>query len=295
MIAGPELPSSVDEQPPDGPAPRPRPPQRRRPPSRAELKAAQRRAAPPARSRPARQPAPARRRPVVTDDVGDDADDRQAPADPRQKRTVVLMTILTAVVVIASGIAIAVATQDRGDNGPQAAPENTPVPMTTFTDPPNGITIEYPRAWKRVEVPVAEYRLALDGGNNVAFTLRVVPIQTPATTTNLQNFKAVTDGLVGSNPTVKVLKEQAISLNGMLGYYYFYTFTDGAVTAVHAHYFLFSGNKMNILVFQTLPDDFEPLAATFDRVAESFRSDPNVPPPSTASTSAPANTTTSAP
>ena len=59
--------------------------------------------------------------------------------------------------------------------------------------------------------------------------------------------------LVASNSTVKVLKEQAISLNGMLGYYYFYTFEDGPVTAVHAHYFLFSGNKMNILVFQTLP------------------------------------------
>ncbi|HET7718862.1 MAG TPA: hypothetical protein VFK43_02765 [Acidimicrobiales bacterium] len=291
MIAGPELPSSVDEQPPDGPAPRPRPPQRRRPPSRAELKAAQRRAAEAARRRPTRQPAPARRRPVVTEDIDDDAVEREAPApDPRQKRMVVLMTILTAVVVIASGIAIAVATQDRGDNGPQPAPENTPVPVTVFRDPPNGITLEYPRSWKRVEVPVAEYRLALDAGNNVAFTLRVVPIQTPATAQNLTNFKAVTDGLVASNPTVKVFKEQAISLNGMLGYYYFYTFQDGPVTAVHAHYFLFSGNKMNILVFQTLPDDFEPLAATFDRVAESFRSDPNIPPTSTV----PASTTTTA-
>jgi hypothetical protein len=227
--------------------------------------------------------------------VADDAGEYEAPAPeqtPRQKRMVVLMTILTAVVVIASGIAIAVATRDRGDKGPQPAPENIPVPVTKFADPPNGITLEYPRTWKRVEVPVAEYRLALDAGNNVAFTLRVVPIQTPATAQNLQNFKAVTDGLVGSNPTVTILKQQAISLNGMLGYYYFYTFTDGAVQAVHAHYFLFSGNKMNILVFQTLPDDFEPLAATFDRVAESFRSDANVPPTSTVPSTVPASTTT---
>ena len=292
MIAGPELPSSVDEQPPEGPPPRPRPPARRRPPSKAEIKAAQRRAAPTARTRPTRQAAPARRRPAVLDDgAGDDAGDAEAAApNPKQRRMVVLMTILTAVVVIGSGIAIAVATQDRGDPGPQPAPENTPVPMTTFRDPETGISLEYPRSWKRVEVPVAEYRLAVDAGNNVAFTVRVVPIQTPATPQNLQNFKAVTDGLVASNPTVKVLKEQAISLNGMLGYYYFYTFTDGAVTAVHAHYFLFSGNKMNILVFQTLPDDFEPLAGTFDRVAESFRSDPNVPSASTV----PASTTTTA-
>ena len=92
------------------------------------------------------------------------------------------------------------------------------------------------------------------------------------------------------NTTVDVLKEQAITLNGMIGYYYFYTFDDGPVKAVHAHYFLFSGNKMNILVFQALPDDFEKMAFTFDRIAESFRSDPNVgtlPPPTAAS-----NTTT---
>lgn len=240
-----------------------------------------------ARRRPTRQAAPARQRPVVTDDVEDDAGEEAAP-DPRQKRMVVLMTILTAVVVIASGIAIAVATQDRGDNGPPPARENTPVPLTTFRDPETGISVEYPRAWKRVQVPVADYRLALDAGENVAFTIRVVPIQTPATPQNLQNFKAVTDGLVASNPTVKVFKEQAISLNGMLGYYYFYTFTEGQVEFVHAHYFLFSGNKMNILVFQTLPDDFEPRAGTFDRVAESFRSDPNIPPTS----SVPASTTT---
>jgi hypothetical protein len=170
---------------------------------------------------------------------------------------------------------------------PPASPD-APVPMTTFRDPQTGISVDYPRAWKRVEVPVAEYRLAVDAGNNVAFTIRVVPIQQVATPQNLANFKAVTDGLVASNPTVKVFKEQAITLNGMLGYYYFYTFEDGPVTAVHAHYFLFSGQKMNILVFQTLPDDFEPLAATFDRVAESFRSDPNVPPTS----SVPASTTT---
>ena len=200
----------------------------------------------------------------------------------------VLLSILTVVVI---GVAALVFTADRSsDDLPPAAPDDTPVPMTTFRDPETGISVEYPRAWKRVQVPVADYRLAVDGGNNVAFTIRVVPIQTPATAQNLQNFKAFTDGLVASNSTVTVLKEQAISLNGMLGYYYFYTFTDGAVQAVHAHYFLFSGNKMNVLVFQTLPDDFEPMAATFDKIAESFRSDPNV--PSAATAPAPTTSTT---
>jgi PsbP len=201
---------------------------------------------------------------------------------------VILMSVLTVVVLAGAALAFVASNRSSGDALPPPAPDNTPVPMTTFKDAETGFTVEYPRAWKKVQVPVADYRLAVDGGSNVAFTIRVVPIQVPATAANLQNFKTVTDGLVASNSTVKVLKEQAISLNGMLGYYYFYTFTDGGVQAVHAHYFLFSGNKMNILVFQTLPDDFEPLAATFDKVAESFRSDPNIPPTSTA----PASTTT---
>lgn len=188
-----------------------------------------------------------------------------------------------------AGFGISLSSRSQ-DPGPAPAPADTPVPVTTFSDPETGFTVEYPRSWRQVEVPVAEYRLAVDGGRNVAFTIRVVPIQTPATAENLENFKAVTDGLVGSNETVQILKQQAISLNGMLGYYYFYTFTDGAVQAVHAHYFLFSGNKMNILVFQSLPDDFEGMAATFDRIAESFHSDPDTPPASGSPAPSPSTT-----
>jgi hypothetical protein len=203
---------------------------------------------------------------------------------------VVLLSVATVVVLGLIGLAFSLSARnsDIPDDIPPPAPADTPAPVTAFRDAETGFTVEYPRAWRRVEIPVADYRLAVDGGNNVAFTIRVVPIAQPATAQNLQNFKTVTDGLVASNSSVQVLKEQAISLNGMLGYYYFYSFTDGAVTAVHAHYFLFSGNKMNILVFQTLPDDFQAMAATFDKIAESFRSDPNV--PSTAT--APASTTT---
>ena len=202
---------------------------------------------------------------------------------------VVLLSVLTAVVLVGAGL-IFVLTSGGSDEDPlpAPAPDSTPAPVTTFRDPQTGFTVDYPRAWQRVQVPVADYRLAVNGGNNVAFTIRVVPIQVPATTQNLENFKAVTDGLVGSNSTVQVLKQQALSLNGMLGYYYFYTFSDGPVKAVHAHYFLFSGQKMNIIVFQSLPDDFQNLAGTFDKIAESFRSDPNVP----STTTAPATTTT---
>lgn len=42
--------------------------------------------------------------------------------------------------------------------------------------------------------------------------------------------------------------------------------------AVHAHYFLFSGSTMHVLVLQALPDtEFTELAPTFDRIARSYR------------------------
>ena len=42
--------------------------------------------------------------------------------------------------------------------------------------------------------------------------------------------------------------------------------------AVHAHYFLFSGSTMHVLVLQALPDtEFTELAPTFDRIAHSYR------------------------
>jgi hypothetical protein len=274
--------SDVDEQPPSRP-PRPRPEApRRRPPSRSEIKAAQRRAVAPPR-RPVA--APASRRPPVSDDV----EPAPPPAPRSQNKLIIALSVATVVVIGLIALAVAISNRSSDDGIPPAA-KPTEVPTTTFKDTETGFTVQYPRSWHKVDVPVADYRLAVDGGNEVAFTIRVVPIQTPATAENLENFKAVTDGLVVSNSTVKVLKNQAISLNGMLGYYYFYTFQDGGVDAVHAHYFLFSGNKMNVLVFQALPDDFQNMAATFDKIAESFKSDPNI--PSAAATSNPTTSTT---
>lgn len=242
----------------------------------------------PARNRPARNRPASRRRaaggaisarrraghePEATDAAS--AVRPPGPPGPRsQKRIVVVLTVLTVVVAAIAGWALFLSPgSDKA--GPAPAPD-TPIPVKGFTDRQTGFTVEYPRSWRQVDVPLSDYRLALDGGNNVAFTVRVVAVAEAASTANLQNFKAVTDGLVGLNNSVTILKQQAVTYNGMLGYYYFYTFRDGPVEAVHAHYFLFSGKKMNILVFQAFPDDFPRLAATFDRVAESFRSDPKV-------------------
>ena len=269
------MPSSVDEQPPSRP-PRPRPeraqPARRRAAAARSSQAAapSRRQAPPRRRQ--RPPAPPSRRPPV------DAEGDEGPAPERRSQTklVVLLSVLTVLVISLAGFGMSLASRSD-DPGPAPAPDDTPVPVTRFQDPETGASLEYPRSWRRVEVPNATYRLVLDGGNNLAMTLRVFTTEVPTTAQNLENIKAVTDGIVTSNPTVKILKHQAISLNDMVGYYYFYTFTDDSgLPAVHAHYFLFQGRKMNMIVFQANVDEFERHASTFDRIAESFRSDPRV-------------------
>ncbi|HEX2048783.1 MAG TPA: hypothetical protein VHF27_13535 [Acidimicrobiales bacterium] len=279
----------MDEQPPSRPPrPRPQPPTRRRAAAARSSRAAASREAPPRRRQ--RPPAPPSRRPPV-----DHEGEGEGPArQPRsQAKLVVLLSVLTVLVISLAGFGMSLASRSS-DDAPAPADPDTPVPVTRFEDPETGASLEYPRSWRRVEVPNATYRLVLDGGNDLAMTLRVFPTEVPTTAENLANIKAVTDGIVTSNPTVQILKQQAITLNGMVGYYYFYTFNDNnGLQAVHAHYFLFQGHKMNMIVFQALADDFEKNAATFDRIAESFHSDPRVtiPPATTAPSTTTAPTT----
>src|SRR5829696_3255066 len=195
------MPSSVDEQPPSRPSrPRSQPP-RRRPAGRAGATASRRAPAPARRARP---PAPPSRRPPVDDDGRDDGD--FSPEPRSQTRIVVLLSVLTVAVV---GLAIfGFALANRSDPGPAPAPDNVLVPVSTFRDAETGATVQYPRSWRRVQVPNATYRLVLDGGNNVAMTLRVFTTEVPTTPANLENIKAVTDGVVTSNATVQILKQQ---------------------------------------------------------------------------------------
>lgn len=198
------------------------------------------------------------------------------------------MSVVTVLVVALAGFAFVLAGKD--DKGPAPAPA-APIPVASFTDRQTGATLEYPRSWRQVQVPNATYRLVLDGGNNTGMTFRVFNTDVATTASNLENVKAVTDGVVSSNSSVKILKQQAIQLNGMVGYYYLYTFADDSgLSAVHAHYFLFQGRKMNMIVFQSAPDDFVGKAAIFDKIAESFRSDPKVELTGVASITAPPTT-----
>lgn len=194
-----------------------------------------------------------------------------------------------------------------GGNGPPAN-TGTTVPgaattvpaseLTTFRDDATGFSLKYPRSWRRGEIdPNGEVRLVLLAGGLNGVSVRVQRTEVPTTSENIANIKAVTDGIVGSNPTAKVLNERQVNVNGMPGFYYLYTFTDEVTGAqgAHGHYFLFKGRKMQSIIFQTIPpQDFGQLAAVFDQVAESFQSDPDLE-PAPAVTTAPSTTAAAPP
>ncbi|MEW6153050.1 MAG: hypothetical protein AB1673_03535 [Actinomycetota bacterium] len=222
---------------------------------------------------------------------GEPADDYRTAADlaaaaaAKTRKQVVLMSVLTAVVVVI-GIVAFVISRDAADTGNQAGGPVGTTPTTIRTgptipedqmqsvhDPLTGFTIKVPRSWQSFETPVADIRLVMAADENDGLSIRVIPIQTPATVDNIANFKAVTDTIVFGNERARLIQEQLVRLNGHLTYHYVYTFTDEGTgqEGVHAHYFVFEGNRMFSIVFQTIPSqDFPRWAAVFDQVAESF-------------------------
>ncbi len=153
--------------------------------------------------------------------------------------------------------------------------------FATFTSEQDGFSIRYPKAWPFLEVG-DEGGVAWDVGGADAVDVRLLQrTEVPTTAENLSNIKALTDGIVGTNKTAVILKEQPITLNGMPGYYYLYTFTEPQTGAegAHAHYFLFRGRNMYTLIFQALPaDGFIRLSKVFDQVAGSFQTRPDTSP-----------------
>lgn len=187
---------------------------------------------------------------------------------------------IAAVAVIGSLVVAYQATRDAekatpNEPGASATTAVTvPAGFTTYTDPETAFSISHPTQWERLKPPESDVRLLLGAGGQNSLLVRVIRLEQPVTAANIGDVKAFTDSIV-SGAGVTILQERSITLGGLPGYYYLYTFTDTASgqKGLHAHYFLFAGRKMNTLVFQALPaDDFSGLAATFDQVAESFRS-----------------------
>lgn len=184
--------------------------------------------------------------------------------------------------------------------------------FVTFTDKETGFSIKYPGKWKRAQRPDPEIRLLVkdEGLDSLLVRVARTPAPFPADLTG-EEAKQVADVVLKRETFApeRILREQAVNVNGAPGYYYLYTFDEAAKTGsgtqtvqgVHAHYLVFQGRRVFVLVFQALPTaNFDKLAKTFDTMAESFRiaplaSDAPDPGPATASTAPPAPPQTTAP
>lgn len=217
---------------------------------------------------------------------------------------VVILSVLS-VVVVGAAVAVFALAPAGGGRGGSSSPTTVARPartvpaadLVTHRDDVTGFSIKYPKTWEKANIAAdGPIRLVLLAGGLNGVSVRVDRTEVPTTVENIANIKAVTDGIVGTNASAKVLQQRPVTFNGMPGYYYLYTFTDEATGAegAHGHYFLFKGRKMHSLVFQTIPaTEFGPLAAIFDQVAESFQSDPDLAPAPTATSTA--TSTTAAP
>jgi len=223
---------------------------------------------------------------------------------PASNTPIVVLSVLTVVVVSLVVYAFVLRPSEQAGTGtggtsvtsttidPEAPGTTLPESdFFTYTSDAEGFSIKHPATWTYLSVG-DEGGMALDAGGGDAVDVRLLQrTEVPTTAENLENVKAFTDGVVGTNPTAVILKQQAITLNGMPGYYYLYTFTEPETGAqgAHAHYFLFRGRNMYTLVFQALPDTgFSRLSGVFDQMAASFQTRPDTGQTPATTTTAPA-------
>ncbi len=204
----------------------------------------------------------------------------------RRTKAVVVLTVLS-LLVVGAGVGGVIWSRSRSKGStppPPPALPSSPSPtlsdgaFVTFKDSGAGFSIRYPRGWTRSQPPVAEIRLWATDGKQFAASVRVTRTEQVTTPANLANLKAVTDGIVG--PGVQILKQDPITVNGLIGFRYIYTLTDtdSGLTTAHLHYFLFQGHKMNSIVFEALPSEtFSRIEGVFDQMLGSFHSDPEPP------------------
>jgi hypothetical protein len=158
--------------------------------------------------------------------------------------------------------------------GNQPASPPMPAGFVEFQHPTAGFALSYPADWARLDSGDPQVPLLVQGGPH-SFLVRVMDLPTQVGPRELPAAKPFTDQVVMSNGSVKLIAEpQQITLAGLPGYFYFYSFTDPASGAAgaHSHFFLFKGTTMISIVFQTVPaEQFGSGAATFDQVTRTFR------------------------
>jgi hypothetical protein len=159
---------------------------------------------------------------------------------------------------------------------PSASPQRTPPPPPVqFLDAETGIGLTYPGTWRRLPSSDPQVRLLAAAGPSRSVLIRVTRSEiADVKRETLPLVRQLTDPLLAADARTKQLSApEAISLGGLLGYRYRYTYTakDGS-TGAHVHYFLFKHGQMIQIVFQALPGTSLSAAEPgFERIASTFR------------------------
>ncbi|MQA17254.1 MAG: hypothetical protein GEV09_24950 [Pseudonocardiaceae bacterium] len=158
--------------------------------------------------------------------------------------------------------------------GPSAT-TNPPAGMVEFRQPEAGFALSYPADWTRLQSSDKQVVLLAAAGQQESFLVRVLQLDAAVGPQQLPAAKQVTDQIVKSNKSVKLLAQpKQIELGGLPGYFYFYSFQDPKTgkKGAHTHFFVFNDKKMISMVFQAVPlENFQSAAPTFDKITNSFR------------------------
>lgn len=191
----------------------------------------------------------------------------------------------TAITLAVTGVAVAVVAPD---DTPAVDPTATPSDTTDASDPsptePDvavseaGVTLSLPDGWQQLASDDPQVLLVATPNGRDSVLVREVDLTVEVTAESLDGARQFTMDLVTEGTGVEIVTgPQQVELAGLPGWYYLYRFDDLASGTVgtHAHYFLFDGTRMIVLVFQALPEDgFAELAPTFDAMATSLRVTP---------------------
>ena len=186
-----------------------------------------------------------------------------------------------AVLIGAAAVVISrelVSSSDPPKAAPSAMPPKPPDSgrddFVRFRDAPGAFSISYPSSWQRISSFDRQVRLLAEG-DGASMQVRTAPLDIEVGPENLGAARKLTDNLVNVAGQVKQVRPpKQVTLGGLPGWLYIYTFKDAATqqTGAHAHYFLFRGETMMTIVFQVLPSDrFAELVPLFDRIGNTLR------------------------
>lgn len=198
----------------------------------------------------------------------------------RKKRLVAI--VAGALVVILLGALAAIfgpgllGYQGTSNSAQQSAPpaKAAPTQLTEYRNDQVGIALSYPATWAQLKAKDPQVLLVASEGAEGTFQLRAVQLPTVVGQQQLPAAKALTDQIVGANKTAQMLTEpKQITLGGLPGYWYLYTFKDqsSGQEGAHSHFFIFKDKTMLSFVFEAIPSSqFKDTAPNFDQIAASF-------------------------